>query len=61
MSPGESAAQPRRETRRTEASAKGEDPLKAVGDGVKDFQGAVNTANEVESTADKAKGILGIH
>ena len=61
LSPGEAAAQAEKEKQAPEASAKGEDPLKAVGDGVKDVQSAVNTANEVESTADKTKGVLGIH
>ncbi len=40
-------------------SAKGEDPLKAVSDRVKDVQGAVNTANDAKSAADKARALFG--
>jgi hypothetical protein len=38
--------------------AKGEDPLKAIGDGVKDYQSAVNTAGDAKAATDKAKGLL---
>ena len=40
-------------------SAKGEDPFKAVGDGVKAYQSAVSTAGDAKSATDKMKGILG--
>ncbi len=61
LSPGELAALAAKGAPTTEASAKGEDPLKAVGDGVKDVQSAVNTADEAKSAADKAKSILDFH
>ena len=40
-------------------SAKGEDPLKAVGDAVKDANSTVNTAQQGEDAVDKAKKMLG--
>jgi hypothetical protein len=40
-------------------SAKGEDPIKAVGDGVKDYQSAVSTATDAKSATDKAKSLIG--
>lgn len=42
-----------------DGSAKGEDPLKTVSDGVKDVQGAVSTVSAANSTLDKAKNFLG--
>ncbi len=54
VSSEEAAAQ----AEKTDMSAKGEDPLKAVSDRVKDVQSAVNTADEAKSAADKAKGLF---
>ncbi len=39
--------------------SKAEDPLKALGDGVKEYQSVVSTAGDAKSATDKVKGIFG--
>jgi hypothetical protein len=46
--------------RRAPTNAKGDSLGKQIGDGVRDVQGAVSTATDVKSAADKAKGLFGL-